>query len=428
MIHDLRRRGMGISAIARHTGLDRKTVRKYLEQGMQGPPVRTPAAPAAAARAYEDYLRQRAKCEGLSGRRLMRDIVERGYAGGYTAVTDFLREVRPTGRTGFERRFETPPGQQAQVHFAHFKAVFDDEPDRVRTVWLFSLVLAHSRWLWGRFCTGQDLQTVLRCHIAAFEAMGGVPAEILYDRMKTAVVGEDADGAVTYNLSLVALLGHYGAVPRACRPYRAKTKGKVERPFRYVRQDFFLARGFRDLDDLNRQFEHWRTTLANPRTHATTGRVVDEAFAKERPHLATLPALPYSAPLSVERRISRDAWCPSPATSTASPTPPGGASSRSRTTPARCASSRTAHDPHLQPRLRRVGRAVRRRRRRHRPARPPPPPRRRHPNRGRQLPAPRTHGPDPRTRPRQRPHRAPRHRQSGAAGRPKTSRSPPMRR
>ena len=307
MIHDLRRQGMGISAIARHTGLDRKTVRKYLEQGMQGPRYGPRQPRPRLLEPYEDYLRQRVtKCEGLSGRRLMRDIVERGYAGGYTAVTDFLREVRPTERTGFERRFETPPGQQAQVDFAHFKAVFDDEPDRVRTVWLFSLVLAHSRWLWGRFCTGQDLQTVLRCHIAAFEAMGGVPAEILYDRMKTAVVGEDPDGAVTYNPSLVALLGHYGAVPRACRPYRAKTKGKVERPFRYVRQDFFLARSFRDLDDLNRQFEHWRTTLANPRTHATTGRVVDEAFADERPHLATLPAVPYSAPLSVERRISRD--------------------------------------------------------------------------------------------------------------------------
>ncbi|MDE0193500.1 MAG: IS21 family transposase, partial [Gammaproteobacteria bacterium] len=72
------------------------------------------------------------------------------------------------------------------------------------------------------------------------------------------------------------------------------------------RQDFFLARRFRDLDDLNRQFGHWRTTLANPRTRATTGRVVDEAFAEERPHLAPLPAVPYSAPLTVERRISRD--------------------------------------------------------------------------------------------------------------------------
>lgn len=147
---------------------------------------------------------------------------------------------------------------------------------------------------------------MLRCHIAAFEAMGGVPQEVLYDRMKTAVIGEDEAGIVTYNPALVALLNHYGVVPRACRPYRACTKGKVERPFRYIRQDFFLARSFRNLDDLNRQFEAWRCEIANARTHATTQRIVDEAFAEERPALQPLPALCYEAVLSVERRVSRD--------------------------------------------------------------------------------------------------------------------------
>lgn len=184
--------------------------------------------------------------------------------------------------------------------------VFEDEPGVVRVVWLFTLVLGHSRWLWGRFCAAQDLQTVLRCHIDAFAAMGGAPSELLYDRMKTAVIGEDADGVVTYNASLVALLNHYGAVPRACRPYRAKTKGKVERPYRYVRQDFFLARTFRDMDDLNRQFDAWRTEIANPRVHATTGRVVDEHFAEERPALIMAPVMPYSAVLTIERRVSHE--------------------------------------------------------------------------------------------------------------------------
>ena len=168
------------------------------------------------------------------------------------------------------------------------------------------MVLGHSRWLWGRFVASQNLQSVLRCHIAAFSDMGGVPEEILYDRMKTAVIGEDEAGVVTYNASLVALLNHYGAVPRACQPYRAKTKGKVERPFRYIRQDFFLARTFRNMDDLNAQFESWRTEVANPRVHATTRRVVDEAFAEEVRHLKPLPAIPYSAVLTVERRVSKD--------------------------------------------------------------------------------------------------------------------------
>ena len=83
---------------------------------------------------------------------------------------------------------------------------------------------------------------MLRCHAAAFEAIGGAPREILYDRMKTAVLGEDADGLVVYNRGLLDLARHFGFQPRACRPYRPQTKGKVERPFRYIREDFFLGR------------------------------------------------------------------------------------------------------------------------------------------------------------------------------------------
>ena len=221
-------------------------------------------------------------------------------------LTDFLRAARPPKPRPFERRFETAPGEQGQVDFAQFKTVFADEPGVERVLWLFTMVLGHSRWLWGRFCATQDLQTILRCHIDAFATMGGAPAELLYDRMKTAVVGESAEGVVTYNPSLVGLLSHYGAVPRACRPYRAQTKGKVERPYRYVREDFFLARSFRDLDDLNAQFEAWRTSVANARVHATTRRVVAEHFAEERPALITHPAGPYSAVLTIERRVSRE--------------------------------------------------------------------------------------------------------------------------
>jgi transposase len=97
----------------------------------------------------------------------------------------------------------------------------------MRKVWLFSFVLGHSRWLWGRFCANQKLETVLRCHVAAFAACGGATGEVLYDRMKTAVLGEDADGTMVYNPSLVAMLSHYGSAPKACKAYRAKTKGKV---------------------------------------------------------------------------------------------------------------------------------------------------------------------------------------------------------
>ena len=233
LIHDLKKQGLSISAIASKVGCDRKTVRKYLNQGLEAP-VYGPRAPRESMLdPYRNSVRERVtQFPELSARRLFREIRDLGYEGSYSTLKPFLREVRPPARTQFERRFETPAGRQTQMDFAEFSVEFTDEPGVMRKVWLFSIVLGHSRWIWGRFVASQNLQSVMRCHVAAFDAMGGVPEEVLYDRMKTAVIGEDEDGIVTYNASLVALLNHYGALPKACRPYRAKTKGKVERPFR----------------------------------------------------------------------------------------------------------------------------------------------------------------------------------------------------
>lgn len=312
MILDLHRQGLSVSAIARESGFDRKTVRRTIERGLE-PPRYGPRKPRPRLLdPYTAYLRERVTAwPGLTGSRLLRELRELGYTGGYSAVTDYLREVRPPVDKGYEVRFETPPGLQGQVDFAQFPVVFTDEPDRPRVVWLFSLVLGHSRLIWARFVAHQDLATVLRCHVAAFEAIGGVPRELLYDRMKTAVIGggEAADGerrGIVYNRALVDLARHYGFHPRACQPYRAKTKGKVERPFRYIREDFFLARSFRNLDDLNEQLRRWLDGVANPRVHATTRRVVNEAFAEEKPQLLTLPLAPFRAVLRLERRISRE--------------------------------------------------------------------------------------------------------------------------
>jgi transposase len=308
MILDLHRQGLSVSAIARRVGIDRKTVRKYVERGLE-PPIYQARQPRPGKVApFHPYLRERvAAYPDLTGSRLHREIRDLGYAGGYTAVKDFLRSVRPSSPSGFEVRFETLPGRQAQVDFAHFRTVFADEPSVERVVWLFSLVLGHSRMLWGRFVPQQDLQTLLRCHAAAFEALQGAPSEILYDRMRTVFSREDPEaGHIVYNRTLVEFARHYGYLPKACQAYRAKTKGKVERPFRYIREDFFLGRSFRNLGDLNDQFRQWLDQVANVRTHATTQRVVSEHFAEERPRLQPLPAGPFQAVLRLERRITRD--------------------------------------------------------------------------------------------------------------------------
>lgn len=307
MILDLHRQGLSVSAIARQLCIDRKTVRSAIAMGLEPPKYKTRQPRARITDPFEPYLKERlAAYPGLTAVRLWREVKERGYAGGYSVLRDCVRNLRPPRTADFEVRFETPPGEQAQVDFAHFEVEFADDPGVKRVVWLFSMVLGYSRLIWGRFVVHQDLQSVLRCHIAALEAIGGAPREILYDRMKTAVIGEDADGLVVYNRALVDLARHYGFQPRACRPYRPKTKGKVERPFRYIREDFFLGGSFRNLNDLNAQFQHWLDTVANPRMHATTQRVVNEAFAEEKPALKPLPLAPYRTVLNLERRVSHE--------------------------------------------------------------------------------------------------------------------------
>jgi transposase len=307
MILELHRQGLKVSAIARQLGVDRKTVRKYIARGLEPPEYGPRPVQQKSTDPFLPYLRDRlAAFPGLTAVRLCRELRERGYVGGYTAVKRAVREIRPTAVTPFEVRFETLPGEQGQVDLARFEVEFTDEPGVTRIVWLFSMVLGYSRLIWARFVVHQDLQSVLRCHIAALEAIGGAPREILYDRMKTAVIGEDPDGLVIYNRALLDLARHYGFQPRACRPYRPKTKGKVERPFRYIREDFFLGASFRNLDDLNGQLRHWLDTVANPRLHATTERIVNEAFAEERPSLKPLPLAPYRTVLKLERRLSHE--------------------------------------------------------------------------------------------------------------------------
>lgn len=307
VIHELHQQGLSIAAITRRTGLSRKTVRKYLQQGLKVPRYGPRAPRPQLLDPWRGYLRERVEAwPRLRGTRLLREIRALGYSGGYSQLTEYLREVRPPADAGFEHRFETAPGEQAQVDFAQFKAVFTDDPGHIRVVWLFSLVLGFSRFLTGQFVFGQNLATVLRCHIAAFTCLGGVPQHILYDRMKTAVLGESETRHIIYHPRLLELAEHYGFTPRACAAYRAKTKGKVERPFGYVRDDFFLAGAFCNIDDLNRQYTQWCDTVANPRCHGTTQRIVTAAFAEEQPFLQPLPVLPFNAVLSLDRRVSSD--------------------------------------------------------------------------------------------------------------------------
>lgn len=203
MIHELKAKGLSISEIARRLGIDRKTVRTYLPSDRNQLGALQRQSRAGKLSPYHGYLCERLReYPQLSTKRLLRDIQQRGYCGGYSILAEYVSSIRPAAEVDYEIRFETAPGLQAQVDFAHFETEFTNQPGIRCRVLLFAMVLGHSRALWGRFCENQKLQPVLAMHIGAFEAFGGAPKEVLYERMKTAVIGEDANGEVRYNPTL----------------------------------------------------------------------------------------------------------------------------------------------------------------------------------------------------------------------------------
>ncbi|WP_269112629.1 ATP-binding protein [Burkholderia cepacia] len=147
-ILELHRQGLSISAIAARLSMDRKTVRKYIRNGVQAPRYGPRAPRPCVVDPFVHYVTERVReFPDLSVERLLREIRVMGYTGGRTALGDLVREVRPPRQRGFEVRFETPAGHQAQVDFAHFNVEFDDAPGQRRSIWLFSIVLGHSRYL-----------------------------------------------------------------------------------------------------------------------------------------------------------------------------------------------------------------------------------------------------------------------------------------
>jgi transposase len=186
-------------------------------------------------------------------------------------------------------RFETPPGRQAQVDFARFVL-----PWGVRFALL--VVLGYSRLLWLRFFPRQDMRSLQLGLEEAFQFFGGVPAELLFDQMKSVITRDLRllGGDLVKNAEFLRFALHCGFTPRACRPYRAKTKGKVERPIRYMRSSFFYGREFVSDGDLDAQREVWLARVANVRIHQTIKeRPIDRFDRDERFTLQPLALRPY---------------------------------------------------------------------------------------------------------------------------------------
>ena len=304
MIKDLYRRGMTISDIALVTGHDRKTVRAILN-GPVSPPPQKRKPRVKKLDPFVLYLERRIEEGVLNCNKLLEEIRRQGYQGGKSLVKSFVQPYREARQQEATVRFETLPGKQAQVDWGHFGFILHH--GRRRKLYAFLMTLGWSRASYLEFTVSADTAWWLRCHIHAFRYFNGVPQDVLHDNPKTAVLDRDADGTIHWNPRYLDFADYYGFTPKACRPYRAQTKGKVESGIRYVRGNFWPGLKFTDLADLNRQALDWLDGTANVRIHGTTGEVPVERLALE--DLQPLGSKPdYDTSLIVFRRSSKDCF------------------------------------------------------------------------------------------------------------------------
>lgn len=206
-----------------------------------------------------------------------------GYDGSLTILRDYVRPLKQEFVQRVTERFETRPGRQAQIDWGECGTIEID--GERRKLYVFVMVLGYSRMMYARFTTSSKLPVLLNGLTRAFQALG-VPAEILVDNMKQAVEQHDVStGTVRWNKGFLDFAQHHSFLPVASPPYWPRVKGKVERGISFLKSGFLEGRSFTDLEDLNRQLEVWLDTVANVRTHGTTGVRPVDRHAEELRHL-----------------------------------------------------------------------------------------------------------------------------------------------
>ena len=200
--------------------------------------------------------------------------------------------------------FETEPGAQAQADWGQVRVLLGSQ---IVEVHIFVMTLGYSRRAWAEGYGHERMESLLAAHEHGFEHFGGVTREILYDRMRTVIQGE-REGTKRWNPTFQAFARHWGFEPRACRPYRAQTKGKVESGVKYVKRNFLPGRVFRDLEDFNEQLAGWLAEVADLRIHGTTHELPIERFAREADLLARTREQPSFLQAMRRERVVAEDW------------------------------------------------------------------------------------------------------------------------
>lgn len=273
---------LGISREAVGAIINRRSVHLGRSEGNRRVSILTPHYPQIDCLLREDPSR--------SAVNILQRLRSAGYTGGITILKDYLKACRPSSHPAAYLSLEFLPGQAAQVDWGEFGDIFGTG----RKVYCFVMVLCWSRMLYLEFVLSACFESFIRCHEHAFEFFGGVPREIWYDNLATAVA-ERRGRIVRFQPRFFVYTGQHSFNPIACNPASGNEKGRVEDGVRYIRNNFWPGRSFADLDDLNAQAKSWLKGFANRRTHAATRKIPELTFEEEKKTL-----IPLSGPFDTD--------------------------------------------------------------------------------------------------------------------------------
>lgn len=303
MLKTLLEEGVPQTRVADLLHIDRKTVARHSEDTELPSASSERAARYSILDPFKDHIQRRLAKYDLTAMKLFAEVQVQGYHGSYPVVQRYVHQIRPPQSKPAFVRFETEPGQQGQVDWSPFGRIH--HLGQSRKLSCFALVLGYSRVLYAEFTISEDVATLIQCHQNAFRYVGGIPRELLYDQMKTVVLSWSPDH-IEWNPQFADFAKTFGFEPRLCRPRRAQTKGKIERPFGYIGESFFAGLDIEHLmlDELNALLRDWLDHIANTRVHRTTQCVPFERLKDE--HLLPVPDRSYVVELVETRKSHKD--------------------------------------------------------------------------------------------------------------------------
>jgi transposase len=291
--------------IAMQMGVHPKTISRALKRG--GPPSgKRPRARRSKLDPFKPMIDQMLREDIWNAMIILREIQANGYTGKSTILHDYIQPKRPLRKSRATVRFETDPGRQMQNDWGQVTIIVAGVLTKVH----FSVnILGYSR-RFHFWCTDrQDAEHTYEGIVRAFEYFGGTCGEVLVDNQKSTVIEHRIGKQVRFNPRFIDLAGHYGFTARACRPYRARTKGKNERMVGYIKNHFFVRyRSFESFAHLNQLALQWLEQEADKRLHGTVKELVIERFKRESASLGPLPAARYDTSYFEHRFVHWDGY------------------------------------------------------------------------------------------------------------------------